>query len=469
MQHDDRALRQWLHEAPNLENRFLAARDLRVPLNDLRNGSVLGSARDRFADRSVLVRTGDQLQTALALIDLDGLARRIVIAPPDLKPSDLPAVMAEADVDAVVTDAEPEGFEPRPDFPVAVPLPLGTATLGSSDDTRKTEWIMLTSGTTGPPKMVVHSRLGLTGAIQQVTGDLRPNVWGTFYDIRRYGGLQILLRAVLGGSSLVLSQAGEPIGDHLGRLASAGVTHLSGTPSHWRRAVMSTFADVIAPLYVRLSGEIADQAILDTLARIYPRAAIGHAYASTEAGVGFEVDDGLEGFPARFLDPDRAVAMKIEDGSLRIRSSRTASRYLGSEASALIDSDGFVDTDDLVVQRGDRVHFVGRRSGIINVGGLKVHPEEVEAVINQHAGVRMSLVKGRSNPITGSIVVADVVPNEVEADMASADAMSRQATLKREILQLCREHLPEHKVPVLLRFASALAVTPAGKLARTHA
>ena len=471
MQHDDKALRQWLHEAPDLANRFVAARDLRVPLTGLRYGSVLGAARHRFANRSVLVKTRDQLPTALALIDLDGLARRIVIAPPDLKPSDIATVMAEADIDAVVTDGEPEGFELRPDLLVVAPLPLGPAELGPSDDTR-TEWVMLTSGTTGPPKMVVHSRVGLTGAIQQATGAERPKVWGTFYDIRRYGGLQILLRAVLGGSTLILSQAGEPIEDHLGRLAGAGVTHLSGTPSHWRRAVMSSFADLITPAYVRLSGEIADQAILDTLARIYPDAAVGHAYASTEAGVGFEVTDGREGFPARFLDPDRAVSMKIEDGSLRIRSSRTANRYLGSATSALIDPEGFVDTDDLVEQRGDRIHFVGRRSGIINVGGFKVHPEEVEAVINRHAGVRMSLVKGRNNPITGSVVVADVVPNEVEAGgsgVAAADVTARQATLKREILQLCREVLPEHKVPVLLRFASALAVTPAGKLARSHA
>lgn len=471
MQHDDRALRQWLHEAPDLEGRFLEAQDRRVPLADLRHGSVLGSTRDRFADRCVLVRTRDQLPTALALVDLDGLARRIVIAPPDLKASDIASVMAEAEIDAVVTDTALEGVGPRPDLLVVAPLPLGADVVGSSDDTRRTEWVMLTSGTTGAPKMVVHSRIGLTCAIQRGASDDRPKVWGTFYDIRRYGGLQILLRAVLGGSSLVLSQAGEPIGDHVARLAGAGVTHLSGTPSHWRRAVMSTFADRIAPAYVRLSGEIADQAILDTLARIYPGAAVGHAYASTEAGVGFEVDDGLEGFPARFLDPDRAVAIKIEDGSLRIRSSRTASRYLGSNASALIDADGFVDTDDLVARRGDRIHFVGRRSGIINVGGLKVHPEEVEAVINRHAGVRMSLVKGRNNPITGSIVVADVVPNEDQDDgeVASAAAAARQAVLKREILQLCREALPEHKVPVLLRFASALVVTPAGKLARSHA
>ena len=73
--------------------------------------------------------------------------------------------------------------------------------------------------------------------------------------------------------------------------------------------------------------------------------------------------------------------------------------------------EGFVDTGDALELRGDRYYFVGRRDGIINVGGLKVHPEEVEAVINRHPRVRMSLVRTRKNPITGALVVADVVLN----------------------------------------------------------
>ena len=78
-------------------------------------------------------------------------------------------------------------------------------------------------------------------------------------------------------------------------------------------------------------------------------------------------------------------------------------------AAALTDGEGFVDTGDMVELRGDRYHFVGRRGGIINIGGLKVHPEEIEAVINRHAEVRMSRAKSRRSPITGAIVVADVI------------------------------------------------------------
>src|SRR5204863_7059671 len=186
--------------------------------------------------------------------------------------------------------------------------------------------------------------------------------------IRRYGGLQIFLRAVLGGGSLVLSSAAESTGDFLTRAGALGVTHISGTPSHWRRALMSPSAGKINPRYVRLSGEIADQAILDHLRACYPEARIAHAFASTEAGVGFDVGDGLAGFPAGLLGPRAGgVELKVHDGSLRIRSGRTAARYLGAHAETLADADGFVDTGDMVERRDDRYYFVGRRGGIINV------------------------------------------------------------------------------------------------------
>ena len=72
-------------------------------------------------------------------------------------------------------------------------------------------------------------------------------------------------------------------GDYLVRLGAHGATHVSGTPSHWRRALMSPDARAIAPRYIRLSGEIADQGILNALHSFYPQASVGHAFASTEA------------------------------------------------------------------------------------------------------------------------------------------------------------------------------------------
>ena len=112
--------------------------------------------------------------------------------------------------------------------------------------------------------------------------------------------------------------------------------------------------------------------------------------------------------------------------------------------------DGFVDTGDMVELRDDRYYFVGRRGGIINVGGLKINPEEVEAVINRHPGVRLSRVSGRKNPITGAIVVAEVV---------LADAANDNATLQEEILARLPRQLAAFKVPAMLRFVPALELT----------
>jgi acyl-coenzyme A synthetase/AMP-(fatty) acid ligase len=399
---------------------------------------------------------------AIALIELDGFARRIVLCPPDLADSDLPDVVAIAGVEAVAFDESTPALKALDLIEAPQELTFQPLAPDWAADAA-TEWLMFTSGTTGTPKMVIHSLEGLTGAIKPSAPNAPTPVWGTFYDIRRYGGLQILLRALLGEGSLVLSGPDEPFAVFISRLARLGVTHLTGTPSHWRRLLMSPPEATLNPTYVRLSGEIADQDLLDGLRARFPAAAIGHAFASTEAGVGFEVTDGLEGFPAGFVDKtDGEVEMRVAEGSLRLRSSRAASAYVNADAPPLADAEGFVDTGDMVERSGDRWRFVGRRGGIINVGGLKVHPEEVEAVISRHPAVRAALVRGRRNPITGSIVVADVV---LETYARSDD----EGRLRAEILAVCRQTLAAHKAPASVRFVPELAMTAGGKLERPGA
>ena len=430
----------------------------------VRGGTSLSGRLAALAGRSVMIATASQLTAALVLIELDGVARRLTILPPDTAPEHLRALIACAEVDAVVVD---DGTPPHAafDLPLRVAAASAIAPAGAAPPMQvHTEWVLLTSGTSGVPKMALHD---LSSLIAPIGAEHRDGavVWGTFYDIRRYGGLQIFLRALIGDTSLILSSAGEPIADHLTRLGRCGVTHLSGTPSAWRRALMSPAVSKIAPRYVRLSGEIADQAILDSLRAAFPRARMGHAYASTEAGVAFEVEDGRAGFPADYLAHDRdGVELRLADGALRIRSPRTARRYLGKEAAALRDGDGLVDTGDMVERHGDRYVFVGRRGGIINVGGLKVHPEEIEAVINRHPQVRMSLVRPKRSAVTGAIVIADVV---LKPQTAGATDRGELA-IKNDILALCREALPRHKVPAAISIVPTLDVAATGKLARRH-
>jgi acyl-coenzyme A synthetase/AMP-(fatty) acid ligase len=427
---------------------------------DLVAGSVLGDRGQELYGRSVLVATVEQLTAIAMLIELDGLASRVVLYPPDLPLEHLPLVARIAAADAIVSDR----IETESDIPVFIPSGELVPCVHDRSRQQQTEWVLLTSGTTGSPKLVVHTLPSLTGAIEYGKPGASGVIWSTFYDIRRYGGLQIFLRAALTGTSLVLSSAHESTGQFLSRAGARGVTHISGTPSHWRRALMSPLVHRMAPDYIRLSGEIADQALLDQLRAFYPQASISHAFASTEAGVAFDIKDALSGLHPDVIKHTPGVEMKIEYQTLRIRSDRTANRYLNHECRPLKDEDGFVDTGDVLELRGDRYYFVGRRDGVINVGGLKVHPEEVEEVINRHPQVRMSLVRTRKNPIMGSLVIADVVL-ETARQLDSTDDL----TIQRDILSLCRESLPAHKVPVSINFVPTLGVAETGKLIRRHA
>jgi acyl-coenzyme A synthetase/AMP-(fatty) acid ligase len=394
------------------------------------------------------------------------LARRMIVCPPGIDDDHLRTIVETAGVDAVISDS---GVPTPGTAAVALHVACHAGVQVSaavSMPERRTEWILLTSGTSGKPKMVRHDLSTLTAAIKSRETNLNEIIWGTFYDIRRYGGLQIFLRAVLGTGSLILSSVEETPTDYLTRLGARGATHVSGTPSHWRSALWSPAITAFAPRYVRLSGEIATQGVLDNLRAAFPNAGLSHAFASTEAGVGFTVTDGLEGFPADIVGQRDDMTIKIENGSLRIRSPGNAFEYIGADETVIRDGNGFVDTGDIVELRDQRFYFLGRTNGVINVGGLKVHPEEVESVINRHPKVEVSLVRPRKNPILGSVVVADVTLKPgIDHDTDS----ERIRQLKLEIMQFCSTSLAQHKVPVMINLVSELAPASTGKMVRPSA
>jgi acyl-CoA synthetase (AMP-forming)/AMP-acid ligase II len=453
-----------IHAAGNLSACVDMGIDGSASWGELAGGAAFAISGSELQGRSVLVATTSQFDAAEALIQLDGVVRRMVLYPPDLSRDHLDFVAKQAEADVIVTD---RSVSESPHDGIEYIIPKGRLRTTQSierDREGETEWILLTSGTTGLPKLVKHTLASLTGAIAARDASSEPIVWSTLYDIRRYGGLQIFLRAALTGTPLVLSGSGESTTDFLARAGERGVTHISGTPSQWRRVLMNPSLHAIAPAYIRLSGEIADQAILNQLQSQYPDTRIAHAFASTEAGVVLEVKDGAMGVPVDAIRHTSHVEMKVEDGTLRVRSNRTAYAYLGKDALPLKDTEGFVDTGDVLELRGDRYYFAGRRDGAINVGGLKIHPEEVEAVLNRHPEVGMSLVRMKKSPITGGLVVADVVLKR--ASQSEGDGTQ---ALQHDILKFCREELALYKVPVGINFVSTLAVAETGKLIRRHA
>jgi non-ribosomal peptide synthetase component F len=277
------ALRDYL--SPDLKGRTISDARQLVSLTNILGQTCLGGRLGDLSGRSVLLAVEDQLLSAIAMTEIDGVARRMLLCPPDSNTDHIQALIEDADIDAVVADHPARWTDSGVYLVVAARAPAPA--IGKKVKTgRATEWLMPTPGPSGVPKIAGHTLEALTGAIV-ADGPARgtPPVWATFDDIRGDGGLQILLRAILGGGSMVLSEQNEPIADYVARLNARGVTDISGTPSHWRKLLMSGSASGFSPRYVRLSGETADQAVLDGLSRAFPAASIGRAYASTEAGV----------------------------------------------------------------------------------------------------------------------------------------------------------------------------------------
>jgi acyl-CoA synthetase (AMP-forming)/AMP-acid ligase II len=384
-----------------------------------------------------------------ALARLDGRAEAILLVAPALPPGLVAGLVTASHCDYLVSD--------RADLPGAVP-PEALVELGLSRiNAGVTEWIMTTSGTTGQPKMVRHSLTSLTRTVTPMANLTSRPVWGLTYEPTRFAGMQVLLQACFGDGTLAVPDLGADIRTVLSFFARHGCSHLSATPTLWRRFLMHPDVAGLALRQITLGGEIADQAVLDALARRFPGARITHVYASTEAGVGFSVRDGREGFPASFAtDPPKGVAMAVRDGRLWLSPQGSASEYHGEQRLSR-DADGFIDTGDRVAQRDGRYVFLGRDTGVINIGGVKVHPEEVERVINALDGVGMVRVGARSNRLVGALLTAQIVPSEPVAD---------ETAFVDRVLAHCRAHLMREAVPAAIRLVDQLETNAAGKIRR---
>ncbi len=397
--------------------------------------------RNRVPEGGVAVITARHAPAvAAALVALEGWASHIylsderasTVAVPDSAVSLDDAVVLD-DVDVVVDRRSHEARLPRPRV-------------------CSTQWRLYSSGTTGRPTPTDHLLTSLAAsarrASQRRTGDEQPRRWGLLYQPTRMAGLQVILQALVGGDEVVDATHLEGIGAQVDFFLEQGVDALSATPTMWRRILQVGSSADLRLKQVTLGGEIATQPLLDTLCAAFD-ARVTHVYASTEAGAAFAVSDGEEGFPRSLLHVGAAPALQVRAGVLYVRAAGTSAT----------EPDGFVCTDDLVEVRGDRVHFLGRASGLVNIGGEKVAPELVESILRLHPDVVDAVVIARRNSFSGSLLTAQIVVRDHPA--AVADALP--AAIRAWVAQrLSRSH-----VPARIDVVAKLTTTATGKVLRT--
>ncbi len=157
-------LRERLRQAGGLDGLTIADREAGVALAGVVAGFRDAALAERFHGRSVLVATGGQRAAALAMLAIDGIARRMVLVPPGMTSEQTASILRDAEIDIAVTD---DAF-PHADalagvdrFAADLAATAGDASLAP----QQTEWVLTTSGTTGQPKLVAHTLDGLAGGI----------------------------------------------------------------------------------------------------------------------------------------------------------------------------------------------------------------------------------------------------------------------------------------------------------------
>lgn len=320
---------------------------------------------------------------------------------------------------------------------------------------------VLTSGSTGRPKAASHTWTTLAGPVRTDSRYAAAR-WLCAYPLHLYAGVQVMLQALMNWSAVVI----PPVLDAatIARtMRTARVTHASGTPTFWRQLLLFGSREDLGGCrleQITMGGEAVTQPLLDRLSERFPGARLAHIYASTELGRLFAVTDKREGFPAAFLDasPEPGIELRIVEGELTARSRHAMLGYDNGDGNASTARPGeWITTGDLVERQGDRVFFRGRKSELINVGGRKVSPLTVEAVLREARGVSDVRVYGRGSSMVGQLVAADIVLEQ------GCDEQDVRAELHR----LTRDRLAPHEAPRVVRIVGAIPQSGALKVVRS--
>lgn len=314
--------------------------------------------------------------------------------------------------------------------------------------------VLFSSGSTGKSKAAVHDLVPLLEKFKVRRKTLRT-ISFLLYD--HIGGVNTMLYTAANGGCIVTLERRDP-DSVLAAVEKHRVELLPTSPTFLNLMLLSEAHkryDLSSLRLITYGTEPMPQHTLKRLHELLPDVALQQTYGLSELGIlqskSKEADSlwvkiGGEGFETR-----------VVDGILQIKARSSMLGYLN--APSPFTDDGWFNTNDVVEVDGEYLRILGRKSEIINVGGEKVYPVEVENVIQELDAVGEVTVYGEKNAITGNVVCADVTP-----------AAPFDVALHKELIALvkqhCREKLQKYKVPLRVNIVSEAQHTERFKKAR---
>jgi long-chain acyl-CoA synthetase len=294
--------------------------------------------------------------------------------------------------------------------------------------------VLFSTGTTGRPKAIIHD---LTVFLQRFSTP-RPTLRTiNFLLFDHIGGLNTLLHTLF-NKGTVIAPSSRKVEDILATCADYDVEVLPTTPTFLRMMLMSGLIPDQVPDTLRIityGTERMDQPTLDSLCELLPNVDFRQTFGMSELGI---VRVKSQARDSLFMKVGgEGVETRVVNDVLEIRSATRMLGYLN--ATNPFDNEGWYNTKDLVEERDGNYKITGRISDVINVGGLKFMPSEVELVALQFDGVELAKAEGKVNPITGQHVELSVQPVKgCEVD---------KVLLKRFLVS----QLPPHMMPKRLK------------------
>ncbi len=299
-------------------------------------------------------------------------------------------------------------------------------------DQQRPGLVLFSSGSTGKSKAILQDLNKLMSKFQKPRKQLRMLI---FLQLDHIGGVNSLLYSLANKGTTIAADSRSPdtvclaIENHRAELLPTSPTFLNLLllSKAYERYDLSSLK------LITYGTEPMQKSTLEKLPMVLPNAELQQTYGLSEVGILRSKSRSSDSLWMKVGGSE--FTTKIANGTLWIKSDSGMLGYLN--APNPFDEEGFMDTGDLVEQDGDWIRILGRSSEIINVGGLKVYPAEVESVLLDMEGVEDVVVFGQDHPITGKIVVAKFKLREDEP----------LSKLKARMLSYCKEKLQPYKIP----------------------